>query len=99
MGRMETLSKLSRQNIEEVTGGNDFLYFEIVVIPIDGNGMSLTAYVKGTHTIRQVNYEMIEGRPPYLPTDKSLNDFMAGRHPNIQLGDIPGVDPNFETTS
>jgi len=92
MGRMEHLDELSRENIDEVTGGNDYIVVDIISVPVDKDGVSLVAVTSGRHVIRGVRYSLNEGRPPYLPSDKQLNEIIAGRTPEGtimgQLGEI-----------
>jgi hypothetical protein len=88
MDRMETLGKLSKKNVDAVTGGDGFAYIDIVSIPVDNGGMSLIAAVRGKNVIRGVAYELTEGRPPYVPTDAQMNDILAGRAASTTLGDL-----------
>lgn len=91
MKRMERLDALSRENVDEVTGGNGFATLEPSIYPVDKIGLSLTAIVHGKHIIRGVKYTLEEG-VPHVRTDqemnKSFNDVLAGRSHPVMIGDL-----------
>ncbi len=87
--RMERLDKLSRESIDQVTGGDGFVYIDIVKPPVDKDGLSLRTVVHGKYVIRGVRYEITEGRPPYIPTNQQINDLLTGRfHGSAQVGEL-----------
>lgn len=86
--RIEKVTRLSKENVDAVTGGDGFAYVDIVVFPVDKDGLSLMAVVHGKNVIRGVMYELTEGRPPYIPTDAQMNDILAGRSRNVTIGDL-----------
>jgi hypothetical protein len=88
LARIEKVARLSKENVDAVTGGDGFAYVDIVVVPVDKNGLSLMAVVHGKNVIRGVMYELTEGRPPYIPTDAQMNDILAGRSRNVTIGDL-----------
>jgi hypothetical protein len=73
MKRMEGLAKLSKESVDSVTGGRDFVSVEIIPIPVEENGVSLLAVLNGKHAVREVSYSMNEGRPPYIPSQYLLH--------------------------
>jgi hypothetical protein len=85
MSRMEGLARMSKENVDSVTGGSDFIIIDIITSPVDKDGVSLVATTSGKHPIRDARYVMNEGRPPYLLSDTARNDILAGRTP-------PGVE-------
>lgn len=98
MARMERLSQLSKENVDSVTGGNDFIAVDILSPPVDRDGVSLIAVTSGTHVIREARYQLTEGRPPYLPTQAEFNDLLAGRlPPGVIAGPLGDVVPAIST--
>jgi hypothetical protein len=91
----KNLLKREEEIVGQLTGDGAFAYLEMLIIPVDVNGASLAATVEGDYVIRQVNYNLIEGRPPYKPSPQALNDLLAGRNVNTVIGDIA---PHLITT-
>ena|ERR1017187_7497587 len=83
------LLEQEKQIVGQVTGDDGFVYLDILSIPVDKTGASLTAIVHGEYPIRQVMYDLIEGPPPHYPTAKDLNEIISGRHLNMWIGDMP----------
>lgn len=62
MKSMGQLVGISKEAVNEITGGDSFAF----VRPIDfGFGTQLAIYIHGTHIVRDVMYQVNEGRPPY----------------------------------
>jgi hypothetical protein len=81
MKGMRGLGELSREAINEVTGGDSFAY----VAPTDfGKGMQLTVFIHGENIVHGVMYQVIEGKPPY---PFSLEETLL-RGSFIRLGDM-----------
>ena len=56
--------------------------------------LSLVAYGSGKNTIRQIGYDIREGRPPYLPTPDDFNRILKGEPPaKVQTGQIGDLAP------
>jgi hypothetical protein len=88
----ETFSHLLDQEKEimgQVTGDDGFAYFLVLAAPVDNGGASLVAIVHGKYAIRGLHYKVVEGRPPYLPTPRAMNEVIAGRDGYTLVGDLP----------
>jgi hypothetical protein len=93
MNRMERLASLSNKNIDAVTGGNGFVYVDIMPPPVDQDGVSFVAFVKGSNNIREVRYAMQEGCSPHEPTAAEFNDTLAGRIGSLKK--LPDMAPTL----
>jgi hypothetical protein len=78
LAQSDTIKELSMQNIDEVTGGRDFVVVFPASQPIDGTGMALVAEVHGSHAMRNVQIEVAEDGN-ITPAREQLSDVLAGR--------------------
>jgi hypothetical protein len=86
MRRMEFLSKLSNENISEVTGGSSFPY--VTIMTAANNEVSLAGVVHGKYRVHNVTYSLTVGRPPYIPTDEQINEIIKNGPPATIVGDL-----------
>lgn len=87
--RLENLYKQSKENSDEVTGGESFIVADVLAPPVNGADAILFANVVGSHTVRQVSYAMAEGCDPVKPTDAQLRKMLLeGNKPTTLLGDM-----------
>lgn len=102
--RMEHLTGLAEQDINEITGGTDFVQVYPVTMMMSNAGMALTVSVEhctvvknmpphctqGSLIVRGVHIGIFEGEPPYVPSRQELEAMLSGHDPHDHwIGDVP----------
>jgi hypothetical protein len=88
----KTVASLARENINAVTGGRSYpIITPITALPVkDQNTLALQAFVVGENTLMDVQYRIIEGKPPYIPTADDLKGEMTGiKRRFVFVGPLP----------
>lgn len=96
--KTDIIVTLSKDSVDAVTGGSDFVIVDIIPFPVDKGGVALIASASGKNVIRDVFYTMNEGRPPNILTEADLNDIITGRlRPGTLSGQLGNVVPHRTT--
>jgi hypothetical protein len=76
------VAKLSKENVDELTGGNSYAVVVPIMHPINAqNDFRLVAYVAGTHRLSDVQIYVTKLPDKEFGTKKYWEDFLAGKLP------------------
>ncbi len=86
----EAIRALAQWNLDEQTGGSSYPLAIVGFGSIDApNQFPLIISIQGEHALTDLQYSVMVGFPPYIPTPDQIRDMLSGRKPQyVYLGTL-----------